>query len=362
MRPSILLFSLLAAGCQEEEATLVWLEGFGFGWTIVNHRLSYVHFDADEDGVDYAVIGGASSTGYAPELPTGCDEDLCGELEFEDSTSVEIAWGTTTTRMAHGSTLGSVLATPSGGETELTIPLSRTGEGEPAALLQSLVLDTDHALAGGDSCYIPSLGWHPRRIAVELADPTLSSDGESLNVTLRAHFEAGLSFEEYRACQDEVVGEEQVLVTVEVLGLVSPDGVQQRQPSHDMAYEFSGNSLSPEEQPDPELSDRPLTLEQDPAIVGWSAFDFHFHEQDETMRGAYLRSWSVDMDVEQGWASGHATNYSPGTQLSEFTYTFSGTVTAVPTEAEVEHHRSVFDEVEAELDDDDRPVVHHEVP
>ncbi len=360
MRVCVLLLPLLASGCLDEETTLYWLEGFGFGWTGFNHRVSYMHFDVDEGGLDFAVIGGASSTSYVPDLPTGCDEETCSELPFEDSTTVDLAWGTTTSNLPAGSATATVIATPEGGETTVEIPLSSKGKGQAVALLQSFALDTDYALTGGDACYIPSLGWHPRRIALDLADPTLSSDGRSVLLTLTAAFEAGLSFEEYRSCQDEVIGEEQVAIDVRILGLVARDGSDTQDLDQAMSYEFSGNQFDPEEQPDPDLEDRPLTLDIDPAIVGWSALDFRFHEQDETLRGAYLRTLSVGLDTDEGWASGHASNYSPGTQLSDFTYTFAGTVAAVQTDSSVVHGRASYDEVEAALDDDNRPEVQHE--
>jgi hypothetical protein len=360
MRLLPMLMPLLASGCFQADAEITWLERFGFTWTGFNHRVSYLHWDLPEDGLDMAIIGGASSTNYVPPLPDGCDPEACDELPFDDTTSVSFGWGTTTTGLAVGSLDATVLATPTGGEQALEIPLNRKGKGEVVVILQALTVDTDHELTGGESCYIPSLGWHPRRVAVALADPALSDDGQSVHVSLQGSFEAGLSFEEYRACQDEVIDELQVPITVRALAIVSPEGADRVQVDHGLYYEFSGNQFDPEEQPDPDLADRPITLSWDQAIAGWSAVDFRFHAEDQDLRGAYLRSLAVELSTEEGWASGHATNFSPGTQLSDFSYDFTGQVSAVPADGEVSWGQASFDDIEAELDDDARPVIHHQ--
>lgn len=360
MRPLPLLLPLLASGCFQADAEISWLERFGFSWTGFNHRVSYLHWDLAHDGLDMAIIGGASSTNYVPELPDGCDPEACDELPFDDTSAVNFGWGSTTTAMAVGSLDATVVATPAGAEEILEIPLNRKGKGEVVVILQALTIDTDHTLSGGDSCYIPSLGWHPRRVAVALADATLSDDGQSVQVSLQGAFEAGLSFEDYRACQDEVIDQLQVPISVRALAIASPDGADRVQVDHGLYYEFSGNQFDPEEQPDPELADRTITLSWDETIAGWSALDLRFHEEDEDLRGAYLRSMSLDLGVEEGWASGHANNYSPGTQLSDFSYAFTGEVSAVPADAEITRGQASFDELEAELDDDARPVIHHE--
>lgn len=360
MRFLLPLLPLLAAGCFGEDVEISWLRDLGFGWTGFNHRVSYLHFEVADDGLDMAVIGGASSTSYVPELPSGCDEETCSELPFIDTSSVTIGWGRTTTNLATGSTTATVVATPAGGETTVEIPLVGRGKGQAAVLLQALTVDTDYELSGGDDCYVPMLGWHPRRLAVSLEDPELSDDRRSVTVGLRAIFEAGYSFEEYRACQDEVVDRARVPITVQVLAVATPNGLEHHDLAHQQYYEFSGNQFDPEEQPDPDLAERPLALSWDDAIAGWSAIDFHLHEDDPDLRGAYLRSLSVGLNVDQGWASGHATNYSPGTQLSDFSYRFEGEVTALEADSPVEWGQASFDEIEAELDDDARPVIQHE--
>ncbi len=359
MRSQLLLLSLLACGCQPT-TEISWLSGFGFEWTGFNHRVSYLHWDVVDSGLDMAVIGGASSTAYVPELPDGCEPELCDELPFEDSTTIDFAWGRTTTGLATGSAEATVIATSTGGSTALEIPLDGKGQGAAAVLLQAVILDTDHELSGGPNCFIPSLGWHPRRIALALVDPQLADDGRSVSVALEGSFEAGLSFEEYRACQDEVADQAQVPITVRALAVATPDGIEQHDVAHERYYEWNGSQFDPDEQPDPDMADRPLALSWDQTIAGWSALDFHFHEEATDLRGAYLRSLSVALDADQGWASGHATNFSPGTQLSDFSYRFEGQVTAVQADGEVEAGNASFSEVEAELDDDYRPEIHHE--
>ena len=64
--------------------------------------------------------------------------------------------------------------------------------------------------------------------------------------------------------------------------------------------------------------------------------DFQFHVDDAEDRGAYLRTIEYLADPVGGTAWGHATNYSPGTQLSGFDYAFSGTVVGVGFDGEVE--------------------------
>jgi len=360
MRAPAALTTLMLSGCLQDEVAATWLEGFGYAWQGFNHRVSYLHFGADEAGLDAGVVGGASSTGWAPELAEGCDEELCKELQFTDESEAALAWARISSdALAAGVAEATVIATAAGAESTISVPLQGRARGDAIAIIQALTLDTDHALAGGEGCFQPSLGWHPRRIAASLDEATLADDGERLEVTLWAAFEAGLSFEEYRACQDAVIDEAQVLITLRVLGLVSEQPQAELELSHEAEYAFSGNQYDPEEQPEPDLADRPLELAWPEAIAGWSSLDFRFHQQDDELRGAYLRSVSVGLDQDQGWASGHATNYSPGTQLSGFDYSFEGRISAMEAPGAVERG-SVTLAVEAELDDEHRPEPEHQ--
>ena len=55
-------------------------------------------------------------------------------------------------------------------------------------------------------------------------------------------------------------------------------------------------------------------------------------------------------------ASGTATNYSPLTQLHDFSFSFDGTVTHVPLDGA--SHDTVSGTLPTGLDDDDRPIVY----
>jgi hypothetical protein len=56
------------------------------------------------------------------------------------------------------------------------------------------------------------------------------------------------------------------------------------------------------------------------------------------------------LDATSTSASGAATNYSPGTQLSAFDYSFTGTVSAIPGAFDVER-RAAIDEVDIDVTD-----------
>jgi hypothetical protein len=92
-------------------------------------------------------------------------------------------------------------------------------------------------------------------------------------------------------------------------------------------------------------------------LLGWSQFDFRFHVDDPDDRGAYLRTVSVDADLATTTASGHATNYSPGSQLSGFDYAFSGTVRGMEVDGEVERGL-VVETVPVDLREDGTPEIH----
>ena len=55
-------------------------------------------------------------------------------------------------------------------------------------------------------------------------------------------------------------------------------------------------------------------------------------------RGAYLRSLAFGIDGDGGSASGSATNRSPGTQLTGFSYTFDGTVVGARVAGDIQRH------------------------
>ena len=138
--------------------------------------------------------------------------------------------------------------------------------------------------------------------------------------------------------------------------VVSAKEAEQHLVSHSLAYEAGNTPLSPTEQLEPDLAQRALETSLEDALVGFGAMDFGFHQTEADGRGAYLRSWSLGASPVEGWASGHATNYSPGTQLSGFDYTFEGRVEVFAVGAPVERG-VVSASLPAELDEEGLPVV-----
>ena len=78
--------------------------------------------------------------------------------------------------------------------------------------------------------------------------------------------------------------------------------------------------------------------------------------EDEDQRGAYLRSLAFDIDIDAGAVYGHATNYSPGSQLSGFDYTFNGEIVSVPVRGTFESGLLEL-QLEAAVDDNKVPVL-----
>ena len=352
---NVLLLATALFGCGEPVQGL-WLEGFGFEWQYFNHRLSHFEVGLQQESVSAAVIGGTSTTAVVSDLPEGCDEEFCQEFPFLDNALVQARWARTETRdAAFGEGTASLVVDSVGASTTIEVPLSgRTGS-EIAAIIVGLNVDTDQGFVAEDSCYASVQGWHPRRIAVDVSSVTLLEDKETASVEVTAAFEAGLSLEEERACIDEVAGSATAAVLVDVL-VVSGKEAEQHVIAHSLAYEAGNTPLSPAEQPEPDLSQRALDTSIEDALVGFGAMDFAFHQTETDGRGAYLRSWSLGASSVEGWASGHASNYSPGTQLSGFDYTFEGRVEVLAVGAPVERG-VVSASLPAELDEEGLPVV-----
>ncbi len=352
---------VLAAGCSAP-AEATWPTGFGYGWSGFNHRLSFAHFGLDGDEAVVGVVGGTSTTGVEPVLPDGCDADTCDEFPVRDQAEVHVAWARVASkRVGFGRGVAAIVADADGETTRLVVPLERRARGEASAWITGLTVDTDHAPEGGEACYDPALGWHVRRLGVALEDVTLAADGRSVEVSVRASFEAGNSLESERECVDAIVPEARVPIAVEVLVIAGDLARHEDEVAHGASYASgcegsTGFCLNPDPQPDPDLADRPL----DPALrglaAGWSAFAFTFHDDDPDGRGAYLRTLSLGLDTEAGWASGHATNYSPFTQLSGFDYAFAGTVVGVALD-DAPRTGEARDTIPAELDAQGRPTL-----
>ena len=122
-------------------------------------------------------------------------------------------------------------------------------------------------------------------------------------------------------------------------------------------YAAGNVPFTPDPQPDPDPATRALTLDTTDAVLGWTKLDYTFHAGDPDGRGGYLRSVQIDADAATGLASGHANNYSPGTQLSGFVYDFAGTVEAIAVPGAAITRASYTAELPAALDDGGVPVV-----
>jgi hypothetical protein len=302
------------------------------------------------DPPQVAVVGGTSTTQERTELDAGCDPDSCKEFPARDDSIVRVTVGrVTTTEAAFATAEGSVVVPASGAN--LTVrapaPAGPHADGEITALLQGFSLQTDHPLSGGVACYQPANGWHPRRLGIAVDDAR--REGSELVADLSLHFVAGNTDDPDRVCVDEVNEQSMVPMTVQLLFVAGPAAstfaVEQA-----VAYPWNGDQFAPEEQPPPD----PLVHDLPEGIRGWSSVDFHFNEDKPGERGAYLRT--LDFHIDGGEVTGTATNYSPITQLHDFSYRFSGTAVGIPISGT---SRTTYDAVlPTGLDDDGEPVVY----
>ena len=327
-----------------------WMEGAGFEWDLFNHRLSHVTWQIDGSDVSLATIGGTSTTGVITELDEGCDASLCSEFPFLDDAIITLDIARTRTRRAAlGAVSVDVVATREGVTVPFSVPVQgKVGEvGE--VIVSGLVLDTNHPLGEGESsCYQPKNGWHPQRIALEVSDVVVG-DGE-VSGALTATFEAGASLEAVRECIDTVVDRAMVPMTVDLFAVAG-------RASEAIEITGDGSWEKGEEQPLPEAADRPWSVANpERVLAGFSKIDFQFHPDSTENQGAYIRQLHWRADPVAGFASGHATNYSPGTQLTGFEYQFTGRVVAVDVGADVERVR-IEQTVAAEVDANDLPVL-----
>lgn len=336
-------------------STGTWMRGLSYEWEYFNHRVSHLTLVAEGSGASLGVIGGTSTTNVYPDLPDGCDPDLCDEFPFPDTADVTLDWAQVTTSEAVFGEGSHEIVADAAGVTE-TVSVAFDGElpagAELTAVLQGWSLDTDYPLSGGEACYDPALGWHLRTLAVEISDVAL--DGDAAQVELSVAVAAGNSLEDVRLCVDEVREQAQVPVRVHVLVVATTADIETEDVAHSLAYEYKNDDGEFLEQPDPDVADRPLGLDQ--AFVGWSALRWDFHVDDEEDRGAYVRRLEVGYDTDAGWASGHANNYSPPTQLSGFDYAFEGRLVGVDLAGTVASGQISLN-LPAELDDDGNAVV-----
>lgn len=354
---------VLLCACQPGEP-VAWVEGFGYGWTGFNHRVSHIGFAIVDDEAEIAIVGGTSTSNEDPVLPGECDPDACFELSTNDTADVDLRWVRVAPKKERtGVEWVDIVADADGETVTAVVPLDRKARGDVFAVIGGFVLDTDHAPSGGPSCYDPAYGWHPRRIAVTLGEPRLSGSRDAVEVDVTAIFEAGLSLEAERACIDAIATQALVPMGVQVVAIVGKDlAIDVADVTHDETYtwgceDVSGFCLEPDPQPDPDLDDRPLDLDLSASVAGWTSFDFRFFAHDPDDRGAYLRTLSVAFDAEEGWASGHATNHSPVTQLSGFEYAFAGSIRAM-TPADPPERGRIEANVPAEVDAEGEPSLH----
>ncbi len=352
----VVMLTACGAGKGEDGGprSATWLEGFSYQWDFFNHRLSFLDVRVEGSEAQLAVVGGTSTTGVVPEYEDDCERDGCEEFPFYDNALVTAAWGQVTTENANFATISiEVLATPTGESVTVELALDEEPRGEPVAVLQGLGIDTDHPLAGEPTCYQPGFGWLPRAIALSIDDVSLVRGGGAVELTLSAAFEAGNTLEEERRCLDESAPRAVVPIRADVLVVFAPSEPTRWTVSQSAEWDYgSRQEPLPQEPPAPEDRDLPL----DQPIVGWSSLSWTFHEGDPEGRGAYVRSLTF-LTGEDGRTGGHATNYSPGTQLSGFDFVFEGAAVAVDVGGEVDRY-SLDHVLPVELDGEGRPVIH----
>jgi len=358
MRNLLLFFGVLtmaSTACQSEE-TAAWMQGAGYRWNALNHRLSFLQFDVTTTEVTMGVIGGTSTTGMVTILPDDCDFSDCQELPVKDTSTAWVQWGRVTSRKARfGHATATFDVSQQSATESVTVMFDKAVGDHVTVLLTGLTWDTNAPLIGGPSCYDPFNGWHPREMTVGVDNTTVAADGMSVTVDVVGVFEAGESLETIRQCIDAVNEQAQVHLKVALLA-VAGKGVPERQSvSHGAAYGY-GSKSSPEPQDDPDWTTRPLELPIEGHVLGWTALSYQFHAEDADQRGAYLRSLAFNADPLLDSAYGHATNYSPGSQLSDFDYSFDGEAVAVPVAGEYEGGRLEL-QLEAVVDDDKSPVL-----
>lgn len=329
------------------------LDAFSYGWALFNHRLSHLEVEPAGDLVRVAVIGGTSTTSEVPEIADECEAG-CSEFPFEDRSLVDLRWSVLQSdRTALVPFAAELEVGADGGATTVTVDLPAGARGATTALLTGLSLDTDHELATGPACYDPRYGWHVRRLGLALGAPTI--DGATATVPVSGTFAAGNSNDPERTCIDEV--NEQAVVSLRVAGLllVGKDlEVEEADVSSSATFPFSGDLLNPEEQVPPEPEQVAVGI--DPVAAGLASIDWSFYPDEADEQGAYLRtlSWTVSPD---GLVGASATNWSPGTQLEDFSYEVAMTARFVAFDGSVSPKQASA-ELRTLLEPDGKPVVH----
>ncbi len=351
------LFLLILVGCSKTpEQTFSTMEGFQYGWSSFNHRISHLEGAVDTEGGRIAVVGGTSTTGVDEDLPSdSCDPETCAEFPFVDSANIRLDWATATTSAVWVGQGQVELVVGEETTANLEIPVSAKAKGEVFVWVTGFALDTDVPLSvDAESCYRPRNGWIPTRLAFGIGEGSLTEGMVSAEVT--ANFTAGNSLEEERECLDAVHDQAQIGLTLEAIAVVGEFSKETQDVNGAASFEYGDGPADPDPQPEPTATDSPLELQAENRVLGWTSVDWRFHIDDPEERGAYLRTLALAADPEAGIASGHATNYSPFTQLSGFDYAFSGTLASVDLGGTVTRGR-VEETLPAALDDNHDPMV-----
>lgn len=343
---------VLLVGCGGPRDPIVWMEGGSYEWVHFNHRLSHLELRVDDREVRASIVGGTSTTGVDASLPAECDPAACEELPFIDEALVSVDWARADDPDAVAAAGTVELTADADGESaELSLNLPKGSGDEATAVIRGIRWSSSHPLDGGPSCYDPAFGWLPTTLEVALGEPKV--DGERVVVEVTAKFTAGYTLEEFRACVDEVIARARAALEVDVL-VVSGGGATDRvEVTGSASWSLGGGALNPEPQilPDPQK----VKLDLEDPLVGWSRLAWTFHEGDPDGRGAYLRR--LEWGASPTEARGAATNYSPITQLSGFTYGFEGTVVGHEVGGTLTRKR-VSTTIPVVLQDDRAPEVH----
>lgn len=363
-----IVLPLLGAACSAEPVATEarWLRSFGYSWNLFNHRLSLLHLHPRPDGAQVAVIGGASTTQHVYDDDGTCISETCTELPaFDASTVLVEAWS------ASASTLDGVflleqtvqlLADAEGVFATAAVPLPASlPDGATAvAFLGGFTVDTGVALPGeaaARSCYDPRHGWHPRRIAIQVDEARV--DEVEATATVRATFVAGPSGEERRTCTDAVVDDAQVAVEVDVVWVIAEGDAQAHTTTSGADWELGASQFDPDPQPVPPDGITALERSFPDGAMGWTGFDLRLNERGpaaEAGLGAYLRSVGLVVEADDSAFWGHATSYSPLTQLEGFGYDLEATLVEMDVDLGATRVAAGSTELPAALDEAFEPV------
>lgn len=340
------------------DAEATWLTSWSFGWAQTNHRLAAASFRPSGDGVAAHVLGGASSHGTWFGQETACNDGTCSEFPAFDTTAVSAvradgvagaasAFESATVRVD----LDTVWPTEDAGVRGKGSAVLEAGPGRILAWIGGVSWDLQDPLAEGaadTSCYDPRHGWLPTRIDVEVTGP---GDG---TVVVDAGLAYGKSFEAVRACLDAAGPFARAHVDVDVVVLRGAGQASITTVKQGGIWRWSEG----EDVPDQSITEGlGLSLDDD-AVVGWTRWEWRFHEDVDPGRGAYLRRLGVTLDAANDVAYGEAQNVAPAVFLqSGFDMEFEGDVMAIDgADVEVDTRAFGLAEMPATIDAEGAPV------